>query len=52
MELLITAIIVGLVIWGLERNNNRPADHPHLNGSTDIQNRDKERLTTDLHTLA
>jgi hypothetical protein len=52
MELLVTALIVGFVIYGLERNNTRPTDHPHLTGSTDIQDRDQERLTTDLLTRA
>jgi hypothetical protein len=50
MELLITAIIVGFVIYGLERNNARQLTHPHLAGSTDIQDRDQERLSTDLQT--
>jgi len=48
MELLITAIIVGFIIYGLERNNARRVIHPHLAGSTDIQDRDQERLNTDL----
>ncbi len=49
MELLVTAIIVTLVIYGLERNNSRqPNPHPHLTGSTDIQDRDQERITTEL----
>jgi hypothetical protein len=51
MELLITALIVGFVIYGLERNNARHPVH-HLTGSTDIQDRDQERLTTDLQTRA
>jgi hypothetical protein len=49
MELLITAIIVGLVIYGLERNNRlQAARHPHLAGSTDVQDRDSERLSCEL----
>ncbi|HYQ62831.1 hypothetical protein [Actinophytocola sp.] len=48
MELLITALIVGFVIYGLERNKPREVIHPHLHGSTDIQDRDQERTTTDL----
>jgi pyrroline-5-carboxylate reductase len=48
MELLITALIVGFVIYGLERNNARQLLHPHIAGSTDIQDRDHERLTKDL----
>jgi len=52
MELLITAIIVGLVIYGLERNKSREVTHPHLYGSTDIQDRDRERTSTELLTRA
>jgi hypothetical protein len=48
MELLVIAIIVALVVHGLDRNNRHTPDNPHLHGSTDIQNRDIERLTTDL----
>lgn len=48
MELLITAIIVGFVVYGLERNKARQLSTPHLAGSTDIQDRDAERTTTDL----
>jgi hypothetical protein len=48
MELLVTAIIVALVIYGLERNKPHQLTHPHLHGSTDIQDRDQERTTTDL----
>jgi hypothetical protein len=52
MELLVTALIVALIIYGLERNNTRQTTHPHLAGSTDIQDRDQERTTTDLLTRA
>lgn len=50
MELLITALIVGFVIYGLERNNARQTArrNPHLTGSTDIEDRDQARITTDL----
>jgi hypothetical protein len=48
MELLITALIVGFVIYGLERNNSRQTTHPHLTGSNDIHDRDQERLSTEL----
>ncbi len=50
MELLITALIVGFVIYGLERNNSRQTTHPkyHLTGSSDIQDRDQERISTEL----
>lgn len=48
MELLITALIVALVIYGLERNNARQPNRSHLAGSTDIQDRDRERTSTEL----
>ncbi|HEV7647092.1 MAG TPA: hypothetical protein VGP26_02925 [Actinophytocola sp.] len=50
MELLVTAIIIGLVIYGLERNRARQATakHPYLSGSSDIQDRDTERITAEL----
>jgi hypothetical protein len=49
MELLITALIVGFVIYGLERNKARQTTpHPHLAGTTDIQDRDQERINTEL----
>ncbi|WP_166664411.1 hypothetical protein [Actinophytocola oryzae] len=48
MELLITALIVGFVVYGLERNNARQVTHPHLAGSTDVRDRDQERLSTEL----
>lgn len=50
MELLVTAIIIGLVVYGLERNRIRQATQPnvHLAGSTDIVDRDTERITSEL----
>lgn len=49
MELLITAIIIGLIIYGLERNKARQTTPlHHLTGSTDIQDRDQERISTEL----
>ncbi|MPZ82420.1 MAG: hypothetical protein GEV28_19275 [Actinophytocola sp.] len=50
MELLITAIVIGLVIYGLERNRVRQANQPnaHLAGSTDIVDRDTERISCEL----
>ena len=50
MELLITAIIVGLVVYGLERNRARQAtaQHTYLAGSSDIQDRDGERISSEL----
>jgi hypothetical protein len=42
MELLIAAIVIGLVIYGLERNRVRQAATPHsrLSGSSDVEDRD------------
>lgn len=48
MELLIAALIIGFVIYGLERNNSHQSTHPHLTGSNDVQDRDQERLSTEL----
>lgn len=50
MELLVTAIIIGLVIYGLERNRARQASskHTYLAGSSDIQDRDAERISGEL----
>jgi hypothetical protein len=50
MELLVTAIIIGLVIYGLERNRVRQAtaQHAYLAGSSDIEDRDSARITGEL----
>ena len=48
MELLIIALIVGLIVYGLQRNKNRKPTHPHLAGSTDVQDRDQERFSAEL----
>jgi hypothetical protein len=50
MELLITAIVIGLLIYGLERNRRRQATArlDHLAGSSDIVDRDAERLSCEL----
>jgi len=48
MELLVIALIVALVVYGLNRNNERTHANPRLQGSTDVRNMDIERLTTDL----
>jgi hypothetical protein len=49
MELLVIAIIVGLVIYGLERNKTRQAQLGTLvTGSSDVQDRDRERTTVEL----
>ncbi len=52
MELIVTAIVIGLLIYGLERNRARHATHPHthLAGSSDVIDRDTERTTTELQT--
>jgi len=52
MELLIIALIVGLVIYGLERNKRHNPTRTHLAGSSDVQDRDQERLSTELLTHA
>ena len=50
MELLVTAIIIGLIVYGLERNRVRQATHStaHLAGSSDIVDRDEERISGEL----
>lgn len=50
MELLVIAIVIGLLIYGLERNRVRQATRPHahLAGSSDIVDRDSERISCEL----
>ena len=48
MELLVIALIVALVVYGLNRNNKHNPERPHLHGSTDVKNMDTERVVTDL----
>ncbi len=50
MELLITAAVIALVVYGLERNRLRHTTGPRspLAGSSDVVDRDTERITTDL----
>jgi hypothetical protein len=50
MELVIAAIVIGLLIYGLERNRIRQASRPHahLAGSTDVVDRDSERISCEL----
>lgn len=48
MELIVFAALIALVIAGLQHNRSRAADHPHLYGSSDIQNRDVERTSGEL----
>lgn len=51
MELLITALVIALLIYGLEHNRNRQSrPGPRLAGSTDIIDRDTERITNELQT--
>ena len=48
MELLVIALIVALVVYGLNRNNKHTQANSHLHGSTDVRNMDTERVATDL----
>lgn len=50
MELIVTIIVIGLVVYGLERNRIRLAarPHPHMAGSSDVVDRDAERVHTEL----
>lgn len=49
MELIIAAVVIALLVYGLERN--KPARRTNaLTGSTTVQDRDIERLTFDLIT--
>jgi hypothetical protein len=52
MELLVIAVITGIVTYGLERNRARQADQPRprLAGSWDVVDRDTERVTAELST--
>lgn len=52
MELLVIALIVGFIVYGLERNKTHSPTHSSLAGSTDIQDRDQERLSAELFTRA
>ncbi len=50
MEIIVIAAIIGAVVYGLERNRARQVQHPHpfLVGSTDLRNRDEERMSCEL----
>ena len=50
MEILIAAIVIGLLVYGLERNRIRQATEPHahLVGSSDVVDRDSERISCEL----
>jgi hypothetical protein len=50
MELIVFAAIIALVIFGLEHNRSRAANHPHLYGTSDVQDRDTERVSGELLT--
>jgi hypothetical protein len=52
MEIIVLALIIGLVVYGLERNKVRGTTRSNLAGSTDIQDRDRERFSTELFTRA
>jgi hypothetical protein len=48
----IALIIVGLVAYGLERNRRRQSQPRHwMAGSSDIQDRDRERFQSDLRAI-
>jgi hypothetical protein len=44
------AALLALLAWGLERNHRRqpPAPRPRLNGTTDVADRDAERVEAEL----
>jgi hypothetical protein len=47
--LLVTMIFLGLIVWGLERNQRRQQlTPPPLAGSSPVVDRDTERLLDDL----
>jgi len=48
MELLIATAVIALLLYGLQHNTHPHYPNPHLAGSTDITDRDQDRLTTDL----
>lgn len=50
MELLVFALLVAALVYGLQRNHARQAAAPHsmLAGSNDAQDRDHERVLHDL----
>lgn len=46
--LIIFLIIIGLVVYGLERNHRRRGLSGRLAGSSDVQDRDAERVLAEL----
>jgi hypothetical protein len=46
--LIVLLIIIGLVVYGLERNHRRSSPSGRLAGSSDVQDRDAERVLAEL----
>jgi hypothetical protein len=47
---IITFILIGLIVYGLERNRrHQDAPRPRLAGSTDVVDRDGQRVLADLN---
>jgi hypothetical protein len=50
--IIIFAIIVGLIVWGLERNRRRGIQGVGpLSGSSDIVDRDRDRTLSDIRAI-
>ncbi|MFH9728760.1 hypothetical protein [Streptomyces sp. NPDC017260] len=53
MTAIITLILLAAIACGLERNHRRqPYPRPSLNGSTDLHDRDAERVRAELRAAA
>jgi hypothetical protein len=48
VALIVLLIIIGLVVYGLERNRRRGGLSGRLAGSSDVQDRDAERVLAEL----
>ena len=48
VALIFLLIIIGLVVYGLERNHRRGGLSGRLAGSSDVQDRDAERVLAEL----
>jgi len=48
VTLIVLLIIIGLVVYGLERNHRRGGLSGRLAGSSDVQDRDAERVLAEL----
>ncbi len=48
MELIVFAALIALVVYGLQHNRSRAVSHPHLYGTSDVQDRDTERVSGEL----